>query len=261
MKHIAIVVLLATFACSEKPQPPEEAPAAPDPVEPANPVEPVDEVAEEPVPAPAPEVQPRRPERAEPAATPSLPVEPPPATNPEPPAPVVPPEPPPPEIIEVELPAGTVLELELLTALDSGVNQPGDEIQARTLSPLYVEGKLVLDSGALVECRVTEAKSSGRVKGRAVLGFTFERLDTGGRKKIRTSYVAQEAESRRRTPRSSAAPPVSAPSWAESSGARREPPSARASAAPGGRGSCSGRKARKFGFPWARKSTSVSTTR
>jgi hypothetical protein len=89
-----------------------------------------------------------------------------------------------------------VLELELLTALDSGVNRPGDEIQARTLSPIYVAGKLVLDSGALVEGRVTEAKASGRVKGRAVLGFTFERLDTpGGRKKIRTSYVAEEAES------------------------------------------------------------------
>ena len=109
------------------------------------------------------------------------------------------PEPPPPEIVEVEVPAGTVLELELLTALDSGVNQPGDEIQARTLSPIYVEGELVLDSGALVEGRVTEAKASGRVKGRAVLGFTFERLATpGGRKKIRTSYVAQEAESEKK---------------------------------------------------------------
>ena len=130
-----------------------------------------------------------------PAATPSLPVEAPPAPKPEPPAPVAPAEPPP-EIVEVEVPAGTVLELELLTALDSGVNQPGDEIQARTLSPLYVEGELVLDSGALVEGRVTEAKASGRVKGRAVLGFTFERLDTPtGRKKIRTSYVAQEAAS------------------------------------------------------------------
>ena len=166
MNRIPLLVLLAAFACSEKPQAPEEAPAAAAPVEP------------------------------KPAATPSVPVEAPPAPMPEPPAPVVPPEPPPPQIVEVEVPPGTVLELELLTALDSGVNQPGDEIQARTLSPLYVEGELVLDSGALVEGRVTEAKASGRVKGRAVLGFTFERLDTPtGRKKIRTSYVAQEAAS------------------------------------------------------------------
>ena len=166
MSRIPLLVLLAAFACSEKPQAPEEAPAAAAPVEP------------------------------KPAATPTVPVEAPPAPKPEPPAPVVPPEPPPPQIVEVEVPPGTVLELELLTALDSGVNQPGDEIQARTLSPLYVDGNLVLDSGALVEGRVTEAKASGRVKGRAVLGFTFERLDTPtGRKKIRTSYVAQEAAS------------------------------------------------------------------
>jgi hypothetical protein len=168
MNRISVLVLFAAFACSEKPQAPEEAPAAAAPVE------------------------------HKPEATPTVPVEAPPAPKPEPPAPapVVPQEPPPPEIVEVEVPAGTVLELELLTALDSGVNQPGDEIQARTLSPLYVEGELVLDSGTLVEGRVTEAKASGRVKGRAVLGFTFERLDTpGGRKKIRTSYVAQEAES------------------------------------------------------------------
>jgi len=166
MNRIPLLVLLAAVACSEKPQAPEEAPAAAAPVEP------------------------------KPAATPSVPVEAAPKPEPPAPAPVVPPDPPRPEIVEVEVPAGTVLELELLTALDSGVNQPGDEIQARTLSPLYVEGELVLDSGALVEGRVTEAKASGRVKGRAVLGFTFERLDTpGGRKKIRTSYVAQEAES------------------------------------------------------------------
>jgi hypothetical protein len=107
-----------------------------------------------------------------------------------------PPEPPAPRIVDVEVPAGTVLELELLTALDSGVNRPGDEIQARTVSPIYVDGRMVIEEGALVEGRVTESKASGRVKGRAVLGFTFERLDTpGGRKTIRTSQVAEEAES------------------------------------------------------------------
>ena len=192
MNRIPLLVLLAAFACSEKPQISEEPPAAAAPVEPAQPAAPavpVVEAPQAPVAAPAPA----------PAATPSLPVEAPPAPKPEPPAPVAPAQPPPPEIVEVEVPAGTVLELELLTALDSGVNQPGDEIQARTLSPIYVEGELVLDSGALVEGRVTEAKASGRVKGRAVLGFTFERLATpGGRKKIRTSYVAQEAESEKK---------------------------------------------------------------
>lgn len=170
MNRILVLSFLAAFACSEKPQSTEEPPAPEGAAE--EPVEPVKEGVKEPA-APA--------EVAAPSTTR---------------APQAPSEPPVPEIVEVEVPEGTVLELELLTALDSGVNQAGDEIQARTVSPIYVEGNLVLDSGALVEGRVTEAKASGRVKGRAVLGFTFERLDTpGGRKKIRTSYVAEEAES------------------------------------------------------------------
>ncbi len=105
-----------------------------------------------------------------------------------------------PEIVELEVPEGTILELELLTALDSGVNRAGDEIQARTVSPLYVEGRQVLAEGAYVEGRVVEAKASGRVKGRAQLAFTFERLRTAtGTETIRTSYVEQEAASGKKT--------------------------------------------------------------
>jgi hypothetical protein len=89
-----------------------------------------------------------------------------------------------------------VLELELLTSLDSAVNQKGDEIQARTLSPIYVEGDPVLPKGAYVEGRVVEVQASGRVKGRARLAFTFDRLRTQtGLKEMSTSYVDQEAES------------------------------------------------------------------
>ncbi len=104
--------------------------------------------------------------------------------------------PPPPEIVDVEVASGTILELELLTPLDSSVNRINDELQARTLSPLYVRGEQVLPSGSYVEGRVTEVQASGRVKGRARLAFTFDRLSTPtGLKKIRTSYVEREAES------------------------------------------------------------------
>ena len=176
MKHLVWLPFLVLFACSDTPKVAEEAPAA-------SPETPVAE-------APRAEGEAAELPSAAPRSAAERPAE------PKPPEPSKPAEPAPAPIVEVEVPAGTVLELELLTALDSGVNQPGDEIQARTVSPIYVEGDLVLDSGALVEGRVTEAQASGRVKGRAVLGFTFERLDTpGGRKKIRTSYVAEEAES------------------------------------------------------------------
>ena len=87
------------------------------------------------------------------------------------------------------------MELELLTPLDSSVNRVNDELQARTLSPLYVKGEQVLPSGSYLEGRVTEVQASGRVKGRAKLAFTFDRLSTPtGLENIRTSYVERVAE-------------------------------------------------------------------
>ena len=116
-----------------------------------------------------------------------------------------PPEPPPappallePEIIEVTVPTGSVLELELLTALDTSVNRVGDEIQARTISPLYVKGKPVLAQGSYVEGRVTAVQASGKVKGKASIGFTFDRLSSPtGVKEIRTTFVEKEAASQK----------------------------------------------------------------
>ncbi len=116
-----------------------------------------------------------------------------------PPAPPAPPAMLEPEIIEVTVPAGSVLELELLTALDTSVNRVGDEIQARTISPLYVKGKPVLAQGSYVEGRVTAVQASGKVKGKASIGFTFDRLSTHtGVKEIRTTFVEKEAASRKK---------------------------------------------------------------
>ena len=116
------------------------------------------------------------------------------APTPEPPA-----APEEPKIIEVNVPAGSILELELLTALDTSVNQVGDEIQARTISPIYVKGEPVLAEGSYVEGRVTAVKASGKVKGKASIGFTFDRLSTQtGVKEIRTTFVEKEAASRKK---------------------------------------------------------------
>ncbi len=141
--------------------------------------------------------QPAKPEpTAPPAARQPAPEAAPPFPVPAPPAA----RPPEPEILEVTLPAGTVLELELLTPLDTFVSRVGDEIEARTLSPVYLEGEPILPRGTYVEGRVTEVTASGRVKGRARLAFTFDRLSTrSGLKEIRTSYVSEQAQSRTKT--------------------------------------------------------------
>jgi hypothetical protein len=99
----------------------------------------------------------------------------------------------------VTIPEGAILELELLTAMDTAVSRVGDEIQAQTLSPVRVKGEVVLPEGTLVEGRVTEVQSSGRVKGRARLAFTFDRVKTrSGPRKILSSFVEKEAEDGRK---------------------------------------------------------------
>ncbi len=105
------------------------------------------------------------------------------------------PAPAPPRVIrEVTIPEGAILELELLTAMDTAVSRVGDEIEAKTLSPVRVQGEVVLPKGTLVEGRVRDVESSGRVKGRAKLAFTFDRVATrSGSKKIAASFVEREA--------------------------------------------------------------------
>ncbi len=107
-----------------------------------------------------------------------------------------PPPSPEPKIVEVTVPAGTIFELELLSPLDTSVSRAGDEIQARTIAPVYLEGEPILSQGTYVEGRVTEVQASGRVKGRAKIAFTFDRIKTNtGIQTIQTSYVGQEADS------------------------------------------------------------------
>jgi hypothetical protein len=97
---------------------------------------------------------------------------------------------------DIALPAGTHVELALLTPLDSATNAVGDEVRAKTLSPLDVDGRRALAAGSEVVGRVTEVEASGKVKGRAKLAFTFDRLTTpSGVVDIETSFVSLEAKS------------------------------------------------------------------
>ncbi|HXV64818.1 MAG TPA: hypothetical protein VEK15_29235 [Vicinamibacteria bacterium] len=177
LRVLPITVLLALGACRAAETEPEPGEAAPSQEDSAESETVSGSAAESVTPAVSEREDPRPPSREEPESR-----------RPEPPAA--------PELVEVEIPGGTILELELLTALDSSANRVGDEIQARTLAPLYAAGQLALGEGAYVQGRVTEVEASGRVKGRAKLAFTFDRIrTTTGLEQIRTSFVEQEAKS------------------------------------------------------------------
>ena len=98
-----------------------------------------------------------------------------------PPAAAVPAAKPPaalPEILEV--PAGTLLSLELVDTLSSAKSKPGDAFRARILEGVWVHQRVVLPPGTTVRGVVTEAVPSGRLTGRARLGLSVSGVDVEG---------------------------------------------------------------------------------
>lgn len=84
-----------------------------------------------------------------------------------------------PEARLITVPAHTTLELTLDTPVASNAAQVEDVIEATLTSPLVVDGITVAPDGSLLTGIVTQAKESGKVKGRAELGLRFDRLRVG----------------------------------------------------------------------------------
>src|SRR5580658_2857134 len=69
----------------------------------------------------------------------------------------------------VILPAGTRIRVRLGQGLDSKHSRPGERFVAYLDNPVIVGGRLIVPKGTAFEGHVMEAKSSGRLKGRAYL--------------------------------------------------------------------------------------------
>jgi hypothetical protein len=127
---------------------------------------------------------------ATPAPAAPAPVEPPdyPA---DPPARVEQPAPQPEPIV---LPQGTELSLILETPLSSATSQRGDRVTARVEKAAADDGRVVLPGGTVLEGHVSDAAPSGRVKGRARIAVTFDRIVVRGRThELQASPVTVEA--------------------------------------------------------------------
>jgi hypothetical protein len=77
-----------------------------------------------------------------------------------------------------ELPAGHLLEVRLLAKVASDESRPGDRISAELISPVVVNGQVVVPAGAIVLGRVKKASALGfgLRRGRAALGLDFDEL-------------------------------------------------------------------------------------
>ena len=101
------------------------------------------------------------------------------------------------EFRQVTVPAGTVLPVELRTAVGSATSKVEDPVRGTLKRPVTIDGVEAVPAGSVVAGSVTEAARSARVKGRARVAFRFSSLDTPGdaeRLNIRTATVVREAE-------------------------------------------------------------------
>lgn len=100
-----------------------------------------------------------------------------------------------PVVREFTVPEGTSLKLDLVTPLDSDSSRVEDSVRATLREAVAVDGTTVLPVGTEVTGTVTDAEGSGRVKGRARLGFRFSSLRAGKeRYEIQTAPIGIEAE-------------------------------------------------------------------
>ena len=113
--------------------------------------------------------------------------------SPEPSAPSRPAKPEP-QFREVTIPAGTALNVRLVTPLTSNKSVAEDPVSGTTVGPVVVQGVTAVPAGTEILGTVREARRSGRVKGRASIAFRFERLIVRDeRYQIQTAQVTRQA--------------------------------------------------------------------
>lgn len=101
-----------------------------------------------------------------------------------------------PAMREVEVPAGTLLHVRLDTTVASDTSHVEQPVQATVTEPVVIDGYEAVPAGSALKGIVTDARPSGKVKGRAEVAFRFNTLAVGSNQEhsVRTQLIAREAE-------------------------------------------------------------------
>lgn len=94
----------------------------------------------------------------------------------------------PPEPAALVIPASTPIRVRLGETLDTKRNRAGDKFTATLAEPIVIEGETVLPKGTSFSGHVTEARTSGRFKGKALMGLSLDSFQLNGQEyKIATT--------------------------------------------------------------------------
>jgi hypothetical protein len=76
----------------------------------------------------------------------------------------------------VTVPAETQVSIQMLSGIHTRVNRPNDLVTARLLQPVYVQGRVALPSGSIVDGRIILIRNSGHLHRPAELGLRFDKI-------------------------------------------------------------------------------------
>ena len=96
---------------------------------------------------------------------------------------------------EVTLPSGTVLPVDLETAVGSDISRVEQPVSGRLRRAVSVGGAQALPAGTIVSGHVTAAQRPGKVKGRGMVALRFTQIDppAAGRTAMSTATISRLA--------------------------------------------------------------------
>jgi hypothetical protein len=111
--------------------------------------------------------------------------------------PEAPPEPSAPEMMDLVVPADSVLGLQIERTISSEAAKVEDRVEARVTRDVRVGDRVAIPAGSLVQGSVTEVERGGKIKERAKLAIRFHTvvLADGSRLNIKTDSVVREGSS------------------------------------------------------------------
>ena len=100
-----------------------------------------------------------------------------------------------PAMMEMEVPAGTALEIVLDSSVSSDASHVEDAVKGHVAKAVDVGGMTTIPAGSQVSGNVVEANPSGKVKGRASIALRFNRVIVASTPyTISTARIVREAE-------------------------------------------------------------------
>ncbi|HEV2341920.1 MAG TPA: BON domain-containing protein [Candidatus Acidoferrales bacterium] len=83
--------------------------------------------------------------------------------------------------VSVEIPAGTVVEVQTIDPIDSATAQDGQEFQASLSQPLTTDGRVIVPAGTNVFIQVANSTKAGHYKGTNSLQLVLSRMEFKGK--------------------------------------------------------------------------------